>query len=186
MKWNKIKRNYKKWIRYFHLFKPMIEGRFLYEFLVPNDILDLAKNVKLKEVSDPKVYRFIIACSFFNAVLVGLPGSLGGGVFIAMGFEVLIAFQLARMSKLLDMKGGVSDLLKLIPATGVTLISVLYGFKVVLNSVYAFLNFLLPMVPISFLATFFTTLFYSLFLYITFCKLESGTKITISPLFLIR
>jgi hypothetical protein len=180
MKWNKIKRNIKKWIKYFYLFKPMIEGRFFYEFLVPNDILDLAKNVKLKEVSDPKVYRFIIACSFFNAVLVGLPGSLGGGVFIAMGFEVLIAFQLARMSKLLDMKGGVSDLLKLIPATGVTLISVLYGFKFVLNSVYAFLNFLLPMVPISFLATFFTTLFYSLFLYITFCKLESGTKISTS------
>ena len=108
MKWNKIERNWKKWIRYFHLFKPMIEGRFLYEFLVPNDVLDLAKNIKIKEVSDPKVYRFIIACSFFNAVLVGLPGSLGGGVFIAMGFEVLIAFQLARMSKLLDMKGGVS------------------------------------------------------------------------------
>ena len=49
MNWKKIKRNIKKWIRYFYLFKPMIEGRFLYEFLVPNDILDLAKNVKVKE-----------------------------------------------------------------------------------------------------------------------------------------
>ena len=89
MKWNKIKRNIKKWIRYFYLFKPLIEGRLLYEFLVPNDILDLAKNIRLKEVSDPKVYRFIIACSFFNAVLVGLPGSLGGGVFISSSFDIL-------------------------------------------------------------------------------------------------
>ena len=52
MKWNKIKRNIKKWIRYFYLFKPMIEGRFLYEFLVPNDILDLAKKIELEKVSE--------------------------------------------------------------------------------------------------------------------------------------
>ena len=47
MKWNKIKSNYNKWIRYFYLFKPMIEGRFLYEFLVPKDVLDLVRNIKL-------------------------------------------------------------------------------------------------------------------------------------------
>ena len=110
MKWNKIKSNYNKWIRYFYLFKPMIEGRFLYEFLVPKDVLDLVRNIKLDKGSDEKVYRFIIACSFFNAVLIGLPGSIGYGVYIAMGFEVLIAFQLARMSGLLDVKDSISKL----------------------------------------------------------------------------
>jgi len=178
MKWNKIKRNIKKWIRYFHLFKPLIEGRFLYEFLVPKDILDLAKKVELEKVSDQKVFRFIIACSFFNAVLVGLPGSLGYGVYIAMGFEVLIAFQLARMSKLLDMKGSISDLLKLISATGITVFSVLYWFKAALNLVWG----IIALVPLggfaSFLATFFTTLFYSIFLYLTFTELKLNDRIS--------
>lgn len=49
MKWNEIERNRKKWIRYFHLFKLLIEGRFLYEFLVPKDILDLEKKLSLRK-----------------------------------------------------------------------------------------------------------------------------------------
>ena len=52
MKWYEIERNRKKWIRYFHLFKPLIEGRFLYEFLVPKDILDLVKKIELEKVSE--------------------------------------------------------------------------------------------------------------------------------------
>ena len=49
---NKIKCNIKKWIRYFYLFKPLIEGRLLYEFLVPKDILDLVKKIELDKVSE--------------------------------------------------------------------------------------------------------------------------------------
>ena len=64
MKWKDIIRKIKKWIRYFYLFKPLIEGRFLYEFIVPQDILELVKKIKIEKVSDEKVYRFIIACSF--------------------------------------------------------------------------------------------------------------------------
>ena len=175
---NKIKRNIKKWIRYFYLFKPLIEGRLLYEFLVPKDILDLVKKIELDKVSDEKVFRFIIASSFFNAVLIGLPGSIGIGVYIAMGFEVLIAFQLARMSKLLDIKGGILDLLRLIKATGITALSVLYGFKLALNLVWG----ILALVPLggfaSFLATFFTTMFYSIFLYLSFTELKLNDGIS--------
>ena len=136
MKWNEIERNRKKWIRYFHLFKPLVEGRFIYEFLVPKDILDLVKKIELEKVSDEKVFRFIIGCSFFNAVLIGLPGSIGYGVYISMAFEALIAFQLARMSGLLDVKDSISKLFKLIKATGIAGLTVLYGFKAALNFVF--------------------------------------------------
>lgn len=178
MNWNKIKRNFKKWIRYFYLFKPLIEGRFLYEFLVPKDILDLVKKIELEKVSDEKVYRFIIACSFFNAVLVGLPGSIGYGVYISMGFEVLIALQLARMSGLLDIKGKISELFNLIKATGIAGFTVLYGFKAVLNAVFAIISFIPLGGFASFLATFFTTLFYSIFLYLAFSELKLNNGIS--------
>ena len=178
MKWNEIERNRKKWIRYFHLFKPLVEGRFLYEFLVPKDILDLVKKIELEKVSDKKVFRFIIGCSFFNAVLIGLPGSIGYGVYISMAFEALIAFQLARMSGLLDVKDSISKLFKLIKATGIAGLTVLYGFKAALNFVFGIISLIPLGGSASFLATFFTTLFYSIFLYLSFTEIKLGDGLT--------
>ena len=178
MKWNEIDRNRKKWIRYFHLFKPLVEGRFLYEFLVPKDILDLVKKIELEKVSDEKVFRFIIGCSFFNAVLIGLPGSIGYGVYISMAFEALIAFQLARMSGLLDVKDSISKLFKLIKATGIAGLTVLYGFKAALNFIFGIISLIPLGGSASFLATFFTTLFYSIFLYLSFTEIKLGDALT--------
>ncbi|MDB9870035.1 hypothetical protein OAD33_03080 [Alphaproteobacteria bacterium] len=178
MKWNEIDRNRKKWIRYFHLFKPLVEGRFLYEFLVPKDILDLVKKIELEKVSDEKVFRFIIGCSFFNAVLIGLPGSIGYGVYISMAFEALIAFQLARMSGLLDVKDSISKLFKLIKATGIAGLTVLYGFKAALNFIFGIISLIPLGGSASFLATFFTTLFYSIFLYLSFTEIKLGDGLT--------
>ena len=89
-----------------------------------------------------------------------------------MAFEALIAFQLARMSGLLDVKDGISKLIKLIKATGIAGLTVLYGFKAALNFVFGIISLIPLGGSASFLATFFTTLFYSIFLYLSFLEIS--------------
>ena len=136
-RWRKIRVEGRNWRKYFDYLKVVLEPRFLQEIVIPHDVISFADKIKISETHDRDVFRFIIAASVFNGILIGLPGSLGLGVIPAMVVEVLMALQIARMVGLLGMDVidalSISRVLKLISAAGLTTLTVAYGFKIILN-----------------------------------------------------
>ena len=57
------------------MFNEVLKPRFLYELIIPNDIVSLIEKISIAEGHDEKVFRFIIAASVFNGILVGLLGT---------------------------------------------------------------------------------------------------------------
>jgi hypothetical protein len=176
--WNTIFSSRRKWQRFFYKFVAIVEPRFLYELIIPQDIVGLADKVKLTEGHDKKVFRFIIAASVFNGILVGLPGTLGWGVIAAYAVEVLMALQIARMVGLIEPneKFPLSKILKLIPATGITALTVAYGFKAVLNIVFSVMANIAPVGWAAGSAAIFTTLFYGFFIYLAFIEINNFSR----------
>ena len=74
-KWNLFSiKDSNSWKKFFHLLKTVITPRFLYEIIIPQDILNIVKDIKFPDAksSDDKeniaeiVSRFVLACSVFN------------------------------------------------------------------------------------------------------------------------
>ena len=141
------------WKRFFHIFRRVVTPRFLYEVIIPQDILNIISEIKFPKKSvtgdkanvDPLVLRFILACSIFNGVLIGLPGTAGWGVFAAQAVEVLMAIQIAKMVGLLDVSiYSFQKILKLFTATALAAVSVVYFFKKALSIVFNILGNFVP------------------------------------------
>ena len=173
--WNKFIPDRQKWQRFFYKFTTVVEPRFLYELIIPQDIINLADKISLTEGHENKVFRFIIAASVFNGILVGLPGTLGWGVVPAMAVEVLMALQIARMVGLIEPAAMLdpTKILKLIGATGITALTVAYLFKAVLNIVFSVMANIAPAGWASASAAMFTTLFYGFFIYLAFMEIKN-------------
>ena len=178
--WRKILKNTTRWRRFFFAFKEVIEPRFLYELIVPNDIVSIVEKISISDEHDETVFRFIIAASVFNGILVGLPGTLGWGVLAAQAVQVLMALYIARMVGLIETDPfDLSDpnlipkFLKIIGATGITTVVVFGGaFKFALNSVWNVMGHIVPVGGASAAAAIVTTLFYGLFLYLAFLEIR--------------
>lgn len=170
------------WKRFFYKLKSVVTPRFLYDVIVPQDVLNIINEIKFPNKSvidgkanvDPAVFRFILACSIFNGILIGLPGTAGWGVLAAQAVEVLMAIQIAKMVGLFDVSiFAFQKILKLFTATAITAISVVYFFKKALSIVF---NVLANIVPYGFTtaaAEIVTTLFFGLFLYLSFIEIEN-------------
>lgn len=173
--WNKFYSSRRKWQRFFYIFAAVVEPRFLYELIIPQDIVGLADKIKLTEGHDKKVFRFIIAASVFNGILVGLPGTLGWGVIAAYAVEALMALQIARMVGLIEPTAplSISKILKLITATGITVLTVALGFKAVWYGVLSVMGNITPIGWASGSAAIFTTLFYGFFIYLAFIEIKN-------------
>ena len=170
------------WKRFFHIFRRVVTPRFLYEVIIPQDILNIISEIKFPKKSvtgnkakvDPLVFRFILACSIFNGVLIGLPGTAGWGVFAAQAVEVLMAIQIAKMVGLLDVSiYSFQKILKLFTATALAAVSVVYFFKKALSIVFNILGNFVPYGFTTASAEIVTTLFYGLFLYLSFIEIEA-------------
>ena len=199
-KWNLFSiKDSNSWKKFFHLLKTVITPRFLYEIIIPQDILNIVKDIKFpdakssddKENIDENVIRFVLACSVFNGVLVGMPGSLGWGVLVAQAVEVLMAVQIAKMVGLLDFSIlSFKKIIKFFTASALTALAVGLLFKASINSVFnVFSNILPPGAPASAASAIVTTLFYGLFLYLCFGEIKrygelgnKDSKISISML----
>ena len=160
------------------MFKAVAEPRFLEDLVVPRDVMTIVDKLDIPAGHDQAVYRFILAASVFNGVLVGLPGTLGWGVLAAQAIEVLMAVHIARMVGLakINLESPPSEVAKTIATTvgaaGITAFSVLYGFKFTLNAVWNVTTNFTPMGWATTVSAILTTLFYGLFLYLAFLELK--------------
>ncbi len=182
--WKKIIADRRKWQRFFYKLATVVEPRFLYELIIPQDIVSLADKITLTEGHDKKVFRFIIAASVFNGILVGLPGTLGWGVIAAYAVEALMALQIARMVGLIEPTAplSVSNTLRLITAAGIAVLTVGFGFKMALNVVFGAMSIFAPFGLAAGSATIFTTLFYGFFIYLAFLEIKNfGSEDKLSP-----
>ncbi len=199
-KWNLFSiKDSNSWKKFFHLLKTVITPRFLYEIIIPQDILNIVKDIKFpdakssdeKENIDENVIRFVLACSVFNGVLVGMPGSLGWGVLVAQAVEVLMAVQIAKMVGLLDFSIlSFKKIIKFFTASALTALAAGLLFKASINGVFNVFSNILPSgAPASAASAIVTTLFYGLFLYLCFVEIKrygelgnKDSKISISML----
>jgi hypothetical protein len=170
------------WKRFFHKLMSVVTPRFLYEVIIPQDVLNIINEIKFPEKSvtngkanaDPAVFRFILACAIFNGILIGVPGTAGWGVFAAQAVEVLMAVQIARMVGLLDVSiFAFQKILKLFSATALATVSVVYFFKKALSIVFNLLSNFVPYGFTTATAEIVTTLFFGLFLYLSFIEIEN-------------
>ena len=175
-----------RWKKFLFIFKKVISPRFLYEVIVPQDVLNIINEIKFPNTADakgkpnldPSVFRFILACSLFNGILIGMPGTAGWGVFAAQAVEVLMAIQVAKMVGLLDVSEfSFQRILKFFSAAALTAISVVYFFKKALSVVFNLLGNFVPYGFTTLAAEIVTTLFYGLFLYLSFIEIHGfGSK----------
>ena len=77
---------------YINSLKGIISPKFLTDLIMPKDIFEFVKSLNIKN-NEHSIYRFIIGCSVFMAVLVGMPDGIGPLLIFAQGVEVLMAFQ---------------------------------------------------------------------------------------------
>ena len=166
--------------KYINFVKDIINPKFLIDLIIPHDIFSFIKSLNIKS-SEEQVYRFIVACSIFNAILIGWPEPMGGLLVVAQAVEIVMAFQIARMVGLIESSVSLSmtTLIKLISAIGITSFAVFSAFKTVWWIMFKFVSFLSvgTAMPISATAGLVSTLFYGMFLYLAFTELKKAKKI---------
>ena len=63
-----------KWHKYFGTISKILTPKFLYDCVVPKDITSTIKTFGIKH-NEEAAFNYIIMCSIFNAIFVGLPGT---------------------------------------------------------------------------------------------------------------
>ena len=166
--------------KYINFVKDIIAPRFLIDLIMPKDIFGFDKSLKIKETEE-QLFRFILACSVFNAVLVGMPDGVGALLLVAQAVEVVMAFRIAQLVGLIEISAifSITKLTKIITGLALTSVTVLYLFKFVLNSVFKTVANLTAGIafPAVAFSTFATTLFYGLFLYLVFDEIKNFKSI---------
>tara|TARA_B100001057_G_C22804440_1_gene932774 strand:- start:129 stop:1754 length:1626 start_codon:yes stop_codon:yes gene_type:complete len=166
--------------KYINFVKDIIFPKFLIELIMPKDIFSFLNSLKIQKTEE-QVYRFILACSVFNAVLIGMPDGVGVLVLLAQAVEVIMAFRIAQLVGLIEVTAifSIKKLTKLVTGLALTSITVIYGFKFVLNAIFktvANLTVGIAFPAVAF-STFATTLFYGLFLYLVFDEIKNFESI---------
>ena len=157
----------------------ILSSDVLTQVIIPQDLLDAVRSLNLHNPDEEAVFRYIVAVSIFNGILVGLPGTLGWGVLIAQAVELLMAYQIGRMTGLLSYGQAFSPsgLVKMLSGIGVSAVAVTQLFGLALNAVFNTLSNVLPAImPVSFVAVTITTLFYGLFIYLVFSELAESER----------
>lgn len=115
--WEKIKPYYEK-----------IEALFSRDVLRDYVFAPFAKVFHLdKDLKDPHVYAIITQVAVSNAVMAGLPGKMGVGVFVSMALEIWMAYSIGkRVGLKID---SPQDTLKYFTILGGILITVFEGFR---------------------------------------------------------
>lgn len=180
-----------KWHKYYSTISKILTPRFLYDCVVPKDIISAIKTLGIKE-SEEGAYNYIIVCSIFNAIFIGLPGTVGWGVVVSMAIEFVMAIQIAYMTGLLDkfsifnFKEAKARILSILTAVGLTSVTILIFIKKALDITFNLLSTLVFTGFVTGTSVFITTVFYGLFLYLAFSELKALEKEKLSYKSIIR
>lgn len=180
-----------KWHKYFGTISKILTPKFLYDCVVPKDITSTIKTFGIKH-NEEAAFNYIIMCSIFNAIFVGLPGTIGWGVAVSMAVEFVMAVQIAYMTGLIEkvsifnFKELRKKLFSLLVAVGFTTVSVLYLFKKGLDLVFNVFSQLVITGFATATSVFITTVFYGLFIFLAFSELKKLEKEKLSYKSIVR
>ena len=123
--------------KYINFIKDIITTKFLFDLILPKDIFAFVNSLKIKK-TEKQVYRLVLGCAVFNAVLIGMPGDVGALLLVAQAVEVVMAFRIAQLVGLIDISAvfSIKKLTKIITGLALTSVTVLYLFKFALNSIF--------------------------------------------------
>ena len=157
--------------------KRILTPKFLINSIIPQGLFENILSGITNKPKEQEIFRLIIAYSIFVGALVGMPGTLGYGVIIAKIAEILMAFHIARYVGLIswDAAFSLEKIKKLVLATGVTSITVFVVFKEILDLIYHLFAQIFPFgAPVTFMSATTTTLFYGMFIYLSFVELKKN------------
>ena len=101
------------------------------------------------------IYKVITKVAIINAVLAGLPGKLGIGVAVSIGFEFWMAYMIAQYVGFKEIKSP-SDVLKYFGLVTSTVLLVLMGFRQIIGfffSAFSFIPWINPLILAEIFAT---------------------------------
>ena len=111
------------------------------------------------------VYNIITKVAIINAVLAGLPGKMGVGVYVAMALELWMAVRIAQYVGLKDIKNA-SDIARYVGLFASTGLIILEGFKMIIGSLYSVVSLVVPIInPLIILEIIATNLIGLIFLF---------------------
>ena len=116
------------------------------------------------DLVESEVYGVITKVAIINMVLAGIPGRLGIGVFVSIGFEIWMAFKIAQYVGFKEIK-SYTDVAKYLGlATGVYLL-IFEAFKVAIGLVISVVSVVWPYSPIIIAELFVTNMLGIIFLF---------------------
>ena len=116
------------------------------------------------DIVESDVYRVITKVAIINMVLAGIPGRLGIGVFVSIGFEIWMAFEIAKYVGFKEIKSYTDIARYLGLATGVFLL-IFEAFKVAIGLAISLISTVWPYNPIIIAELFVTNMFGLIFLF---------------------
>jgi len=171
-----------RWRSYYKEIKSYFSPRFLVDAITPSDILDTVKKVTKKK-DEEQVFKFVLGCSLVTGCLVGIPGDIGVGLFVAQAVEFAMAMQIAR---LVGLDYYEDNIFKLLGAAGITTAAILIFFEKVLHVIFKFIAQLPIAAPASFVSTSVTTMFLGMFCYLSFFEIKKSNKKSLSVMTIMR
>jgi len=132
---------------------------------------------------DKNIYSVITQVAIINAVLAGLPGKMGVGVYVVMALEGWMAFCIARHVGLLVRKP--SDIWKYFGLLAASATLILYGFRTLLGFAFSLFS-VVPGINPLILAEFFVTDFVGVLFWIGFIEAKKTGSFTIPKRMLLK
>jgi hypothetical protein len=126
--------------------------------------------------TDGQVRSTIASVALANAIMAGLPGRLGVGVFVSMALEAWMALRIARLVGIKIDKP--SDIFVYVGTLGTVVATIGWGFVHILRFVFSLLLFI-PGVPATFVAELFVTNLVGVLFWVGFEEAKSSGSFTI-------
>ena len=125
----------------------------------------------------PSIYTIITQVALVNAVLAGLPGKMGVGVFVSMGLEAWMAYRIARHVGIeIERPADVFNYLSVI---ALTIVSIGWGFSALLNVVFSLVSLLPSAVPATVITQFVVTDIFGVLALVAFTEVKEGRSFNV-------
>lgn len=124
------------------------------------------------ESFEPSVYAIITQVAVVNAVLAGLPGKMGVGVFVSMALEAWMAYRIARHVGV-DVESP-KDVFKYLGVLAGTVLAIGWGFSALLNSVFTVVSLLPAAVPATVITQLVVTDIFGILALVAFTEVKEG------------
>jgi hypothetical protein len=153
--------------------------RSLFEDKHVRDVIfaPVKKAIRLTDATtDGEVRATIASVALANAIMAGLPGKLGVGVFVSMALEAWMALRIARLVGVEVHKP--TDIFVYVGTLGTVIATIGWGFVHLLRFVFSILVFI-PGVPATFVAELFVTNLVGVLFWVGFEEAKSSGSFTI-------